>query len=572
MVIRRLLAQTRLRLLLLALLATFGILPIVFTTIANLRINRDLVEREEQLNLSRQVEQLAERLRLELDSVARQLELLRAGWGTVANDPERRGHLLRRFLAATQQDFRLRVVDAASGLAFQPDLEPELAATAEAARVAGSRFALAPRASGELWLVVSDLPAGRREPTLQAILPLDLAPPRGQEVFLLHRSSGEVLWAEPVGKGPVWDAVGRSPEVRGYLTNAVSVFEYDLRVGAATRPMLGRIVPLGDTEWALLVHRPKSAALVVFPRLVDNAMLIGAVTVLLALVLGALASNVISRPIQELAETSHEIASGHFGKRVLVRAGSGLEIAELAESFNTMSEHVESHVRRLHRAAQVNRELFISTLRVMLAAIEAKEPYTAGHSERVAAYSRAIARRLMLDDGSLEGLKEEAWTAGLLHDIGKIGIEDRILNKGDILTREEFEEMKRHPVLGAEILAPVDALRPIVPAIRYHHERWLGGGYPEGLAGEDIPFLARIVAVADTFDALTTQRVYQDPYSPEEALEILRDLSGQGFDPRVTEAFFLAFDTGEIEAVATKSRARHPRAVGGVAPAHAVHT
>jgi HD-GYP domain-containing protein (c-di-GMP phosphodiesterase class II) len=204
----------------------------------------------------------------------------------------------------------------------------------------------------------------------------------------------------------------------------------------------------------------------------------------------------------------------------------------------------------------------------MLAAIEAKEPYTAGHSERVAAYSRAMARRLMHDDPTLEGLKEEAWTAGLLHDIGKIGIEDRILNKGDILTREEFEEMKRHPVLGADILAPVDALRPILPAIRYHHERWQGGGYPEGLVGKEIPLLARIVAVADTFDALTTQRVYQDPYSPEEALEILRDLSGKGFDPHIAEAFFGAFESGEIEAVAVRSRAGQPRGFDALTAIH----
>ena len=571
MPIRRLLAQARLRYLLLALLATFGILPIVLTTIANLRINRGLVEREEQLNLSRQVEQLSERLRLQLVSVERQLELLRAGWVATANDREGRGRLLRGFVAATQSDFRVRVVDPDSGLAFQPELAPELGGAAEEARQARRRFALVPRSDDELWLIVSDLGTGPRDPALQAILPLDIAVARGQELFVLDRARGTVLWGAPSHARPVWDAVERSREVQGYLRLArgFSVFEYGLRVGATTRPMLGRLVPLGDTEWALLVQRPKSAALVVFRSLVTNAVLIGAVTVLLALLFGALASNVVSRPIQELAATSHEIASGHFGKRVPVRAGSGLEIAALAETFNTMSEHVESQVRRLRRAAQVNRELFLSTLRVMLAAIEAKEPYTAGHSERVAAYSRAIARKLLLDDRTLEGLKEEAWTAGLLHDIGKIGIEDRILNKGDILTREEFEEMKRHPVIGAEILAPVEALRPILPAIRYHHERWRGGGYPEGLAGEDIPLLARIVGVADTFDALTTQRVYQAPYSGEEAVEIIRQLSGQGFDPRVADAFFLAYNSGEVEVAAT-SQALHgqPRAVDTFTAVH----
>jgi HD-GYP domain-containing protein (c-di-GMP phosphodiesterase class II) len=129
--------------------------------------------------------------------------------------------------------------------------------------------------------------------------------------------------------------------------------------------------------------------------------------------------------------------------------------------------------------------------------------------------------------------------------------------------------MKRHPVIGAEILAPVEALRPILPAIRYHHERWRGGGYPEGLSGEDIPLLARIVGVADTFDALTTQRVYQAPYSAEEAVEIIRQLSGQGFDPRVADAFFVAYHTGEVEAVSTThTLTKQPRAVDTLTAVH----
>jgi putative nucleotidyltransferase with HDIG domain len=219
-----------------------------------------------------------------------------------------------------------------------------------------------------------------------------------------------------------------------------------------------------------------------------------------------------------------------------------VEITGLAESFNRMSHHVQDHVLKLNRSAQEKEQLFLGFVRAFLTAIEAKEPYTGGHSERVAAYAQAISRHLREN----RELQERVWIAGLLHDVGKIGIDDRILNKGDAFTDEEYRIMQQHPVIGAEIVASIERLKDVQEAIRWHHEKWDGSGYPDGISGEKIPLMARIVAVADTFDAVTTQRVYQDPFTPEEALEILRKLTGKAFDARIVAAFNAAFEAGDI--------------------------
>jgi HD-GYP domain-containing protein (c-di-GMP phosphodiesterase class II) len=208
-----------------------------------------------------------------------------------------------------------------------------------------------------------------------------------------------------------------------------------------------------------------------------------------------------------------------------------------------MSGHVQSYVEQLEAAARANRELFIGSIRAFAAAVDAKDPYTRGHSERVAAYSRTIAKTL----GQTEDFQERIWISGVLHDVGKIGIEDRILKKGGVLTADEYEQMKLHPVIGEDILRPLEPLREMLPAIRWHHEAWNGRGYPDGLKGEQIPLIARIVAVADTFDAITTNRPYQKAYSPEYAVETITKLTGARFDAKVVTAFLRAFQQGFIK-------------------------
>ncbi len=253
-------------------------------------------------------------------------------------------------------------------------------------------------------------------------------------------------------------------------------------------------------------------------------------------------SRRISRPIQELTETSHEIAAGNFGKRVEV-AGVGSEIGQLGRDFNQMSQHVQTYVERLQRAAQANRELFVGSMRAFVAAIDAKDPYTRGHSERVAAHSRTIAKRLGLDADT----QHRVWVGALLHDVGKIGIEDRILKKGGVLTDEEYEQMKLHPVIGAEIMSRIEQLREMIPAIRWHHEAWNGAGYPDGLLADAIPLMARIVGVADTFDAITTNRPYQRAYETDFAIKRITELAGQRFDARIVSAFLQAYKDGEVQ-------------------------
>jgi len=166
-------------------------------------------------------------------------------------------------------------------------------------------------------------------------------------------------------------------------------------------------------------------------------------------------------------------------------------------------------------------------------ALEAKDPYTRGHSERVGAWSRRLAARLGFSPGDAEGVGQ----AGLLHDIGKIGVPEAVLGKRGPLTPEEWVVMRRHPVVGAQIVAPFDFLAAGALGIRHHHERWDGSGYPDGLAGRSIPLGARIVAVADVYDALTSVRPYRAAMPHEAAVRHLVAEAGRTLDEHVVAAF-----------------------------------
>ncbi|PYO84979.1 MAG: hypothetical protein DMD65_01880 [Gemmatimonadetes bacterium] len=165
-------------------------------------------------------------------------------------------------------------------------------------------------------------------------------------------------------------------------------------------------------------------------------------------------------------------------------------------------------------------------------ALEAKDPYMRGHSARVADLSATIAHQLGLSEEAVEAVR----VAGRLHDIGKIGTREAVLNKQGPLTPEEFEHVKQHVLIGSQILAPLAHLGDIIPAVRGHHERWDGTGYPDGLRGEDIPLAARIIGTAEVFDALNTSRSYQEKMNAEQAVERMTDLAGTVLDPKVFEA------------------------------------
>jgi HD-GYP domain-containing protein (c-di-GMP phosphodiesterase class II) len=179
------------------------------------------------------------------------------------------------------------------------------------------------------------------------------------------------------------------------------------------------------------------------------------------------------------------------------------------------------------------KNLLVGLTRSLTAAIDAKDSYTFGHSERVARISVELGRELKLDDLDLSDI----YLAGLLHDIGKIGIRDSVLSKPGKLTPEEFEHIKQHVTIGHSILADLQPIRNLLPGVLYHHERWDGTGYPEGLKGDCIPQLARILAVADSYDAMSTSRPYRQALSPQRVEEILIQGGGTQWDKRVVDAF-----------------------------------
>jgi HD-GYP domain-containing protein (c-di-GMP phosphodiesterase class II) len=182
------------------------------------------------------------------------------------------------------------------------------------------------------------------------------------------------------------------------------------------------------------------------------------------------------------------------------------------------------------------REAYADTVRGLVAAIEAKDPYTRGHSERVAEYAVSIADSMRLPPHRIEQLELSA----LLHDLGKVGVGRRILTKAGRLSDVEMDVIKRHPRIGADIIRSVGFLQTSLPGIEFHHERFDGNGYGAGLSGEHIPLEARVLAVADSYDAMTSERPYRSSFSHEEATEELARQSGRQFDPYVVQVFLSA--------------------------------
>jgi putative nucleotidyltransferase with HDIG domain len=198
----------------------------------------------------------------------------------------------------------------------------------------------------------------------------------------------------------------------------------------------------------------------------------------------------------------------------------------LKEEVSRQTEELEVKQSRLEQVTT-------ATLEALINALEAKSEYLSGHSARVAAYSALIAHEMGLTDEHVEQIR----VAGRLHDLGKIGVKESVLEKRGPLTPEEYEHVKQHVLIGVQILSPLRHLGPVVEYVRAHHEHWDGSGYPDRLAGEDIPLGGRIICAAEIYDALTTSRPYQEKLAPEAAVDRMRMLAGAVVDPRVMEAF-----------------------------------
>ena len=221
----------------------------------------------------------------------------------------------------------------------------------------------------------------------------------------------------------------------------------------------------------------------------------------------------------------------------------------MALSNAQLIQDLQEKIFEIHQLYEKEHSIFVNTSISLAAAIDARDPYTHGHTERVTRYALAIAEELedIPEAKMYRNFKETLHIAGLLHDVGKIGVPDRILNKRGGLTKEEYEKVKEHSVTGAAILYPIRELGDIAREVRSHHERYDGRGYPDALKGDEIPFIARIISVADTFDAITSDRPYRQKKMAEIAVQIIKDNSSTQFDPIVVSAFLLAYKKERIK-------------------------
>jgi HD-GYP domain-containing protein (c-di-GMP phosphodiesterase class II) len=320
----------------------------------------------------------------------------------------------------------------------------------------------------------------------------------------------------------------------------VETTEFKYKEDHQSTDMLGTYSPVPSLQWAVIAQKDQLLAYSGVFEMQRYSRLLALLTVLLAVGISSFAARQIATPLEKLTESSRAIAMGDFSQRVHIK--SRTEIGELASTFNHMTEDLERFVHDLKRAAEENRALFINSIQMLAGAVDEKDPYTRGHSDRVTKYSVLIATEMGLEESEIDKIR----IAAQLHDVGKIGIEDRILKKPGALTPEEYEIMKTHTTKGANILRPVEQLRDMLPGIELHHESLDGRGYPFGLKGDAIPRMPRIITVADTFDAMTTNRPYQAAMDPEYVIRIINSLTITKFDPMVVAALTRVFQSGKL--------------------------
>ncbi len=299
--------------------------------------------------------------------------------------------------------------------------------------------------------------------------------------------------------------------------------EGDNRVVAASA-----VVP--GPGWAVVSEQPLDAAYTQV-HLMQRRIGLGLLTAaLVALVLALAFSRGLTRPLRGFTASALEIARGRFGTQVEVKTRN--ELGELAQTFNYMSRQLQAYDAETRGLYESLEKGYLETILALTNSIESKDPYTRGHSQRVGDMAAEIGRELGLSEREGKQLRY----GGILHDIGKIGITEPILRKQTELTPEEMAVMREHPLIGASIVGPVSFLGNVRDAVRSHHEKWNGTGYPQGLKGEAIPLIARVVSCADTWDACTSTRPYQRAMTARAALEVMERLRGVSLDPQVVDA------------------------------------
>jgi len=504
------------------------------------------------------------------DQLQSQRELLAlTGWIQNVSDPEHAPQLSRMLQNIVEANHDILFVTAIGADAkgeqagsVRADQDPFVDAAlkrAFTASVQGSNwvsgaFALGRQNRPAMVISVPLLYTGQFKGMLAAVVSLDRVVARlrdasvrdrtvfvvdGEGRIIVHPDTMDMVPGRDLSSNPIVAQFKKLPQD----LRATETTQFTLTENNKPTEMIGTYSTIPELHWAVIAQRSLHTARVDagVQELTAQAMRFVIAVTLIALLVGYLSALGITRPIQGLVHSTRAIARAEFHERAEVRGAA--EISELAETFNTMAGDIEKYVDRLQLAASENRELFMGSIRMLAAAIDEKDPYTRGHSGRVAKYSLIIGNELGLSSEELDKLRISA----LLHDVGKIGVDDHVLKKPGKLTDEEFALMKQHPVKGANIMRPVAQLKDVLPGIELHHERMDGQGYPYGLAGDEIPMMARIIAVADTLDAITTNRPYQSAMDLDWAMSRIQQLSGTKFDTDVVRAITDAVATGRLK-------------------------
>jgi HD-GYP domain-containing protein (c-di-GMP phosphodiesterase class II) len=545
-----------------AVLVALTVLPVGLAGWGFVSNNREKVATLEMQYLTRQAVGLAREVELYfLDSVGRiesVAQVLRPAQGQRLQ-ADAASEVLNELVRENRHIVLLRVLDASGKGSFVQNRTLSSTSEAELGPVLAEAFTSNLRGRpvrrdllrlpGEAPMVLVSLPlAGRGgviAGAMQGVVSLEGVVARlaeegghGVTVDVVDKSGNVVFSSDPI-------RVGRSaqvhPLVKQFLEAPVRLTKtYNDPLRPARDEVLGSLCPVEDPPWAVVAARDVGVAFAAVKNMAETTALLAVGTALVAMVAGVILARRITSPLRNLAEVSTAVAQGDFTRQVPVTSRN--ELGQLAENFNVMAVEIDRYVRSLQHALQENKELLVDSIRALAAAIDAKSPYTRGHSERVSQYAVAIARHCGISGSELEKVE----IAALLHDVGKIGIEDAILQKRDALTDSEFAQMRIHTVKGAAIVSPIKRLREMLPGIRSHHENWGGGGYPDGLVGEQIPLVARVIAAADVFDAMTTQRPYQNAMGLEYVFKRMRELSGARLDPALVDAFFAAIHKGDL--------------------------
>jgi len=384
---------------------------------------------------------------------------------------------------------------------------------------------------------LSDHPMNPQQ--LQAVIQKKIEPPPHYDFSIFHLyiydQQGNILAHNEPGEHPKTDISAHYGDIfksgEPYMGEEIEYGHYDKN--ARPVPVTDIIIPLTINGRILAgieieLNLQQNMALV---KMIDDPYESTLLSIIITLALAILLflwwviHHGLIQPINALHDVTESISDGDLSSRSNINTGD--ELGDLGHSINNMVDNIE-------RLIKEQNEAYLQVLQSLAKALEKKDAYTAGHSARVRKFSMLLARRCELNDEDLAILQEGA----LLHDLGKIGIPDAVLNKASKLTDEEYELIRSHPAMTAEIMRPLKHFHKHAEIAAWHHERWDGKGYPDGLKGEKIPLLARIVSIADTWDAMTGGRVYRKGMAYGVALDKLEQERDHGqFDPLLLDVF-----------------------------------